>query len=75
MRRAEIEQQTYKYLKRDITPKLEDPSTVMYELHDVMNAATYDLLEYGTLIQDNTFANNYSGMKGSALLIERISEV
>ena len=40
-----------------------------------MSTAVYDLLEYGTLIQDNTFANNYSGMKGSALLIERISEV
>ena len=48
---------------------------MMYELKDFMNSASYKLLEYGTLIQDNTFSNNYSGMKGSALLIERISEV
>ena len=33
------------------------------------------MLEYGTLIVKNTFANNFSGKRGSALLIERINEV
>ena len=46
------------------------------ELGDLFNASyKYELLTYGTLIVNNTFSNNYSGQKGSALLIELINEI
>ena len=35
----------------------------------------YTLLEYGTLIQNNKFIENYAGKKGTALLVDSISEV
>ena len=31
---------------------------------------SFEFLTYGTLIYDNTFSNNYSGKKGTALLID-----
>jgi len=36
---------------------------------------SYSLLTYGTLIADNTFDGNMSGMRGTALLVEQISEL
>ena len=59
----------------DYTPTLANPTSSFIELDDFENRGSYSLLEYGTLIKDNTFANNYSGKKGSALLIERVSEL
>ena len=35
----------------------------------------YTFLKYGTFIYDNTFSNNYAGMRGTAILIDNISEV
>jgi hypothetical protein len=56
--------------------ELEDPSTDTTKVYDKFNDTIYyRVLTYGTEIKGNTFANNYSGMKGSALLIERISEL
>ena len=43
---------------------------------DTIDGVTnYTLLEYGTLIQKNIFYNNYAGKKGTALLIDSISEL
>ena len=55
---------------------IDDPPTNKTTLVDLFDVdRSYELLAYGTLIANNTFANNYSGMRGSALLIELISEV
>ena len=35
----------------------------------------YELLSYGTWIKNNTFANNYSGKRGTALLLELINNL
>ena len=35
----------------------------------------YELLAYGTWIKNNTFANNYSGKRGTALLIELVNNL
>ena len=64
-------------MQEDLTPILEDPSTEMFEYEDVLSEynTVYDVPKYGTLIFDNTFSNNYSGMRGTAILIEKISEI
>ena len=55
---------------------LDDPSTHTSNVADIFDSSlTYETLTYGTLIKNNTFSNNYSGKKGTALLIERINEV
>ena len=52
------------------------PSTHKSYLKDLFDVdKTYELLTYGTYIVNNTFANNYTGKRGSALLIELISEL
>ena len=55
---------------------LDDPSThtsIVYDLFDTTRE--YEVLTYGTRIVNNTFSNNYSGKRGTALLIERVNEV
>ena len=55
---------------------LDDPSThtsVVYDLFDT--TIGYEVLTYGTRIVNNTFSNNYSGKRGTAMLIERVNEV
>lgn len=42
---------------------------------DLMDPIEYKVRTYGTLIVDNTFSNNYTGKRGSALLIELINEL
>ena len=55
---------------------LDDPSTHKSYLQDLFDEnKQYELLTYGTYIVNNTFANNYTGKRGSALLIELISEL
>ena len=60
-----------------MTPILEDPSTTLLSFADPIpsEAKSYEILKYGTLIYDNSFTNNYAGMRGTAILIEKISEV
>jgi len=43
------------------------------DLYDT--SISYEILTYGTLIVNNNFANNYSGKRGTALLIELVSEL
>lgn len=73
--RDEVYQDVSTYLQDDLIPILENPSEIYFELEDPISDETYSMLKYGTLIEDNTFANNYSGMKGTAFLIERINEI
>ena len=55
---------------------LDDPSTHKSVVTDILNPSIkYEILTYGTLIKDNTFENNYSGKKGTALLIELVNEL
>lgn len=55
---------------------MEDPSTHTTKMWSILNdEESFEFLTYGTLIYDNTFSNNYSGKKGTALLIEHINEV
>ena len=60
-----------------MTSILEDPTTTIETFTDPDETLTfsYDILKYGTLIYDNSFTNNYAGMRGTAILIEKISEV
>ena len=60
-----------------MTPILEDPTTTTQSFTDPIDLEqkSYDVLKYGTLIYDNSFTNNYAGMRGTAILIEKISEV
>ena len=62
-------------MQDDLIPILENPSEVYFELEDPISDETYSMLKYGTLIEDNTFSHNYSGMKGTAILVERINEL
>ena len=40
------------------------------------NSSIYwSVLTYGTLIKDNTFSHNFAGMKGTALLLDKINEL
>lgn len=57
--------------------EMDDPSTTMVEIKNLYGSSdeTYKLLKYGTKFVNNTFANNYSGKRGSALLLENLSEV
>ena len=75
--RNEVYQEVSKYLQEDLTPILEDPSTEMYSFEDTSSetSKSYEIPKYGTLIFDNTFSNNYAGMRGTAVLIEKISEL
>ena len=55
---------------------LDDPSTHKTLLQDLFDEEQYyELLSYGTWIKNNTFANNYSGKRGSALLLELINNL
>ena len=47
----------------------------MTSISDVEGEHSFELLMYGTLIVNNTFSNNFSGKRGSALLIELINEL
>ena len=73
--RNEVYQEVSKYLQKDLIPILENPSETYTDLVDPINEKPYKLLKYGTLIEDNTFANNYAGMKATCILIERVSEI
>jgi hypothetical protein len=46
----------------------------MITIYD-MDEQVFELLEYGTLIVNNTFSNNFSGKRGSALLVEWVNEL
>ena len=35
----------------------------------------YEIKPYGTIISNNSFSQNYSGMRGTALLIELVSHL
>ena len=73
--RYEVHQEYFRWEKKP-TPILEDPSTHETWMQSILNDEIYfKFLTYGTLIQDNTFSNNHSGKKGTALLIEKINEV
>ena len=53
-----------------------NPSTSYINVTDMIDGSTnYTILEYGTVIQNNNFINNYAGKKGTALLIDSISEL
>jgi hypothetical protein len=55
---------------------MDDPSTTMTTIEDIVDSdIAYEFLMYGTLIVNNTFSSNFSGKRGSALLIELISEL
>ena len=55
---------------------MDDPSTHKSFFKDLFdNDKKYELLTYGTYIVNNTFANNFTGKRGSALLIELVSEL
>jgi hypothetical protein len=53
---------------------LDNPSTKITSISD-SDKKVYWLLMYGTLIANNTFSNNFSGKRGSALLIELVNEL
>ena len=54
----------------------EDPRTISDNITDVTDASrNFTVLKYATKINNNTFANNYAGMKGSALMAVRINEL
>ena len=60
---------------RNIT-YLDDPSTHKTLLQDLFDEEQYyELLSYGTWIKNNTFANNYSGKRGTALLLELVNNL
>ena len=75
--RDEVYQEVSKYLQIDLTPILEDPTTTWLTIDDPITdyAYEYKILKYGTFIFDNSFSNNYAGMRGTAILIDNISEV
>ena len=55
---------------------LDDPSTQKTLVADLFDSEEhYELLSYGTWIKNNTFANNYSGKRGTALLIELVNNL
>ena len=73
--RYEVHQEVKRYRKKP-TAILEDPSTHTTKLKSILNdEESFEFLTYGTFIHDNTFSNNHSGKKGTALLIENINEV
>ena len=39
------------------------------------DSISYEILKYATVIKENSFTENYSGMRGSALLIQGINEL
>ena len=54
----------------------EDPVTKLDNITDVTDASrNFTVLKYATKISNNTFANNYAGMKGSALMAVKINEL
>lgn len=60
----------------------EDPSeavmnvTDLFDLDDKGSYRTnYTVMKYATYIYNNTFRNNMSGKKGTALLISKVSEL
>jgi hypothetical protein len=74
--RYEVHQEHHRWNKTLPTPILEDPQTHTTWMQSEINDKIYfKFLTYGTLIRDNTFSNNHSGKKGTALLIEKINEV
>ena len=54
-----------------------DPKTNMTNITDLVfpNTTNYTMLQYATVIRNNTFNENFSGMKGSALLLQGLSEL
>ena len=55
---------------------LDDPSTHKSAIEDLFEESIqYEFLTYGTMIVNNTFSNNYSGKRGTALLIELVNEL
>ena len=59
--------------------ELADPSTHQTQIIDYFDLELRELqhsvLTFGTLIANNTFSSNYSGKRGSALLIELVNEL
>ena len=55
---------------------LDDPSTHKSIVVDIFDPIIeYEVLTFGTWIKNNTFTNNYSGKRGTALLIEHVNEL
>ena len=55
---------------------LDNPQSHVTTLTDLFDLRiTYDLKTYGTVIVNNTFSSNFSGKRGTALLIEQISHL
>ena len=53
-----------------------DPVTHLTQVGSVVDAnGIIKVLTYGTLVRKNTFERNFSGMKGSALLIDGVNEL
>lgn len=53
-----------------------DPATHLTQVGSIADTnGIIKVLTYGTLIRSNTFERNYSGMRGSALLIDGINEL
>ena len=55
---------------------MDDPFEHKTKLVDIIDPKIiYEVKTYGTLVVNNTFSNNYSGKRGTAMLIERISHL
>lgn len=55
---------------------IDDPSThTSVVLGTFDESISYEVLTYGTSIVNNTFTNNFSGKRGTALLIELVNEL
>ena len=58
------------------TIELDNPAEKKAIVQDlIVEKDKYEVMAYGTTISNNTFSMNYSGKRGSALLIEQISHL
>ena len=56
--------------------EIDDPSTHKTIVYDLFDAeVSYEVLTYGTSITRNTFEKNFSGKRGTALLVEYVNEL
>ena len=56
--------------------EIDNPSTHKSTIIDLFDSnKKYEVLTYGTLIANNTFDSNFSGKRGTALLIELVNEI
>ena len=58
------------------TIELDNPAEKKAIVQDlIIEKDKYEVMAYGTTISNNTFSMNYSGKRGSALLIELVSHL